>query len=168
VRPSEGSNAEVLFTKSPRRTLNGLSVRFEGYDSDVPAVVRNRVGRGAVYYFAADVAAGYSNHGLPRVAQLVASLERRAARPPLELDAPNALEVTAFWRGPKRMDVHLVNCTALSLKQMAPLADVGITVNQGTVRRATLPLSGTVLDVEDNRLTVPVVRYGEVLALEFE
>ena len=190
VKLSVDSSADVLFTKSPRNSLNGLSVKFEPYDSDVPAIVRNRVGKGTVYYIAADLGQAYMSHRLPHVAQLMAGLERTAAQPPLEFDAPLALQTTAFWHGPKRVVVHLVNCTALSLwkidpeadigvagddgqrfgfswlRKMAPLANIGVKMNVGTVERATAVISGTDLTVIDNSLVVPAVGHGEVLVLD--
>ena len=51
---------------------------------------------------------------------------------------------------------------------MAPLADISITVNDGSLKRATSPITGTRFKIKDNRVTVPVVRYGEVVVLELE
>ena len=165
---AEGSDAEVLFTKSPRGNLNGLSVKFEEYDSDVPAIVRRRIGKGTAYYVGAELGQGYIGHRLPQVARLLAALERNSATPPLEFDAPLALETTAFRRGPKRIIVHLVNCTAFSFRKMAPLANIGITVNEGTLKRATSPITGTKFPVKGNRVTVPAVGYGDVIVLDLK
>ena|SRR5438093_3345723 len=52
-------------------------------------------------------------------------------------------------------------------KQMpAALADIGITVNRGKLRRATAALTGRELAAGGNTVTVPVVRFGEVVRLE--
>ena len=165
----EGSDAELLLTHSSR-SLHGLSVTVDEYDSDVPAVVRRRVGKGIVYYIGPDIASGYTRNRLPQAAELVSYLERAAATPPVEFDAPKLLEVTALDPGDKRLTVHLVNMSAWASNdgRMAPLANIGVKVNHGTVKRATLALSGTKLTVQNNSVTVPAVGYGEVVVLEIE
>ena len=169
VRLSEHSTAEILFTKSQRDHFDGLSSLVEEYDSDVPAVVRNRVGKGTVIYIAADMAQTYLRGlPLPRTARFLGALERSAAQPPIEFDAPGLIEVTALQPAENQIVIHLINTSALRVHTMAPLADIGITVHQGKVKRATLPLSRTELEVKNNQLTVPVVRHGEVVVLEME
>ena len=165
----ESGGAEVLMTKSSRSTFNGMSALFDPYDSDTPAVVRNRVGKGTVYYFGADIARGYAKQKLPRVADFVGYLLRSAAMPPLEVTAPaTALEVTALQPSGKRVFVHLLNCTAFNFGRMAPLANIEITFNKPGVKSATLGLSGQELNITDGKLTVPTVGYGEVVVLELE
>ena len=167
IRVAEGADTEVLWTLSPRDTINGLCVQFEPYDSDVPAIVRNSAGRGAAYYLAFDAGAAYIKNKLPRMARLFTELTNQPGNALVEIEAPpNALEVTAFRDGPGRMYVHLVNCTALSFNEMAPLADIHVTVHGRRLARAMLPISGSVPRVEGNTVTIPTVGYGEVLVLE--
>ena len=49
---------------------------------------------------------------------------------------------------------------------MAPLADIGIRLNEGTIARATAAISGTTLDVKDHHLHIPSVGHGEVVVVE--
>ena len=49
---------------------------------------------------------------------------------------------------------------------MAPLANIGVKANVGTIKRATAVISGTQLKVVDNSLVIPAVGHGEVLVLE--
>ena len=168
VRTVADSGAEILFAVSSRSSLNALNLRSDTYDSSEPGIVRNRYGRGVSIYLTAAIGKGYHRKRHPRAARLLAALEQSSATPPLEFQAPAVLETTAFRRGPKEQVVHLVNATALSLGTMAPLADISITMNAGSLKRATSPITGTRFKVKDNRVTVPVVRYGEVVVLELE
>lgn len=169
VSPREDADTEVLFTHSSR-TVVGLSVSKEEYDSNELAILRRRVGKGTVYYSGPDIGRGYGLHRLPRVAGLVGWLLRDVAVPRVEVDAPKLLEVTALESDTNRMVVHLLNCTALSSEsnQMAPLANIGIRVNQGTLARARLAIADRELDVQGNDLVVPAVGHSEVVVLEFE
>ena len=168
VRTVADSGAEILFAVSKRSSLNALNLRSDTYDSSEPGIVRNRYGRGVSIYLTAAIGKGYHRKRHPRAARLLAALEQSSATPPLEFQAPAVLETTAFRRGPKELVAHLVNATALSLGKMAPLADISITVNDGSLKRATSPITGTRFKIKDNRVTVPVVRYGEVVVLELE
>jgi len=183
VKRADDGDAEVLFTRSERQTLNGLWLGVDEYDSDKPAIVRKSVGEGTVYYLSADLGQAYLRTFLPQVAELLGHFMRTAATPPVEFEASKALEVTAHWLDEKKMAVHLVNCTALLgmppvykpqdseerrpfLFQMAPLADIGIRLNEGTIARATAAISGTTLDVKDHHLHIPSVGHGEVVVVE--
>jgi type 1 glutamine amidotransferase len=161
------TNTEVLFTHSSR-AIHALSVREDPYDSNVPAIIRRRVGKGTVYYVGPDIGHGYRRDNLPRVARLVGHLLRDAAEPPVEFDAPKVIEVTALQPDDNRLVLHLINVSSLSsnTKKMAPLANIGVRVNQGAVKRATLAISGTKLKVKNNRILVPNVGHSEVVVLE--
>ena len=104
------------------------------------------------------------------MAALAGRLLRNAAAPPIELDAPKLIEVTALHPEANRMVVHLLNCTALSSgsNQMAPLANVGIQLNQRTARRARLAIANRELEVHSNHLVVPAVGHSEVVVMELE
>jgi hypothetical protein len=167
---------DLLFAVSPRRSLSGFSFRRDQLDSGVPAITRHRYGKGAAIYVAADFGEAYLRHRLWQVARTFASIESAAVKPPIEFRAPKVLEAAAVWRGPKEILIHLVNCTPLGALnrndmdsgygQMAPLADIGITLHRGRLQRATSALSGQRLATQGNTATVPVVRYGEVIRLE--
>ncbi len=168
VRRAATGSAQALFTRSPRTTINGLTLASETYDSEEPAILCHRFGRGTVYYLAAEVGQAYMNHRLPQVVEMVSHLERSAAVPPVEFEAPVVLETTALWQSEKRMIVHLANCSALNVStgRMTPLAEISVTVRKGTIRSARSGLTGKRLRVEGNRIMLPVVRYGEVIVIE--
>jgi hypothetical protein len=165
----DDSDAEVLFTHSSR-VIHGLSVREDSYDSDVPAILRRRAGKGTVYYIGPDIGHGYGRDNLPRVAHLVGRLLRDAAEPPLEFDAPKLIEVTALQPDKNRLVLHLLNVSALSSNtgKMAPLANIGIQVNQGKIEQARLALSDRELTVQNNRFIVPSVGHSQVVVLDID
>ena len=103
-------------------------------------------------------------------AGVVGALLRDGAVPRVEVDAPKLLEVTALESDANRMVVHLLNCTALSSgsNQMAPLANIGIRVNHGTLVRARLAIGDCELEVQENDLVIPAVGHSEVIVLEME
>jgi len=49
---------------------------------------------------------------------------------------------------------------------MAPLANIGVQVNRGKVKRARLAIADRKAKVKMNRLVVPAVGYSEVVVLE--
>lgn len=161
------ADADVLFTHSSR-SLHGLSVSVEPFDSDVPAVVRRRVGKGTVYYVGPDIGRGYTRDKLPRVAHLTGKLLRTAATPAIEFDAPKLIEVTALQPDEDTIVVHLLNLSpwGSGSATMAPLANIGVQVNRGKVKRARLAIADRKAKVKMNRLVVPAVGYSEVVVLE--
>lgn len=163
----DDAGTEVLFTHSSR-AIHGLSVKEDAYDSDVPAILRRRIGEGTVYYIGPDIGHGYGRDNLPRVAQLVGWLERDGAEPPVEFDAPKLIEVTALQPKEGKLVLHLLNVSALSSnsKKMAPLANIGIQVNGDRVVRARLAMSDAWVRVRNNHLVVPSVGYSEVVVLD--
>lgn len=182
VRAKPGTTAEVLYTKSARGCVGGIAVKVNEFDTGSPAVTRQKLGRGTVYYLTADVGLGYVSHWQRQVADLICYLESTAAPPPFEIHAPKLLEARAFWQGKKRMVVHLVNCSPLfnldmrpytstgspnATMEMTPLADIAMTIKNGQVKRALMPFSGTTLAVTNGKINIPVVRYGEVVVVEF-
>jgi hypothetical protein len=182
VRRPQASKAEVLYTKSSRACVGGIAVKVDEFDTGSPAITRQRVGRGTVYYLTADIGLAYLSHWQRQVADLICHLERAAAPIAFEIHAPKVLEATAFWQGQKRMVIHLVNCTPLftldtrgytstgspdASMEMAPLSDVFITIKKGQVKRVTLPLSGKTLSVTKEKFAIPTVGHGEVVVVEF-
>jgi len=90
VRPE--ARVDVLYTKSSRGCAGGIAVKVDEFDTGAPAIVRNKVGRGTVYYIAADVGTGYTNHWQRQLADLICHLERAVAPPAFEIHAPKLLE----------------------------------------------------------------------------
>jgi hypothetical protein len=131
--------------------------------------VRRRVGKGTVIYSASDLGDGYRLHERRRVADLLAALEREAAPPLIEFDAPaHSVETRAIWKDDDTIIVHIVNMTALYAKHMAPVADIGITFNGRTIKRATSPITGRRFEVANNAVNVPSVGYGEVVVVDLQ
>ena len=165
----EGTDAELLMARSPLASVNLLNVKVDPFDSDEPDIVRRRVGKGTVIYSASDLGDGYQRHKRRRVADLVTALEREAAQPLIELDAPaRSVEFRALWKNDNTIIVHIVNVTAMFAEHMAPVADIGIALNGRTIKRATSPITGRRFKVTDNALNVPSVGYGEVIVLDLQ
>ena len=170
IKVRQGAELESLFTFASRGNLNGvLMMRPQDYDSGRPAIVMHRVGKGAVVYSAYSLGHAYIlRRRVPPLADMVAAVERYVADPPIVIDAAPIVETTAYWRRPNRINVHLVNMTGLSLNQMAPIANISITLNEGKLRSARTVVAGQNLKVRNNRVTVPAIDYGEVVVLEIE
>jgi hypothetical protein len=165
----EGTDADLLMARSPVPHVNLLNVKVDPFDSDEPDMVRRRVGKGTVIYSASDLGDGYQLHERRRVADLLTALEREAAPPLIEFDAPaHSVEARAHWKDDNTIVVHIVNMTALYAKHMAPVSDIGIAVNGRRIKRATSPITDRRFEVADNAINVPSVSYGEVVVLEVD
>ena len=154
-------------------------------DSGQPAVTLHAYGRGQVLYLAADVGAGYLENPNPPLKRFVAGLVRRA-RPPVEVDGPGAIEVTALRRRPGEIVLHLVNnptpLTPLTMSQedqaayfyleeVPPVRDVTIRIDGLLrVRSARLPLQGATLGpgARAGEFVVPRIDLHEVVVLDLE
>jgi hypothetical protein len=163
----DDGDAEVLFTHIPR-SFHALTLSEDSFESDMPSVVRRRIGKGTVYYIGPDIGRGYTRDRMPQLARLAGRLLRDAAEPPVEFDAPKLIEVTALQPDENRLVLHLLNVSALSSssEKMAPLANIGVQVNQGAVKRATLGIADSDLVVEDNGFVVPAVGHSEVVVVD--
>jgi len=163
----DGTDAKLLMARSPLPSVNMLNLKVDPFDSDEPDIVRRRVGKGTVIYSASDLGDGYQRHKRRRVADLVTTLERDAAQPLIEFDAPaRSVECRALWKDDNTIIVHIVNVTAMYAKHMAPVADIGITLNGRDIKRATSPITSRRFKVTDNAINVPSVGYGEVVVLD--
>ena len=165
----DGTDAEFLMARSPLASVNLLTLKVDSFDSDEPDIVRRRVGKGTVIYSATDLGDGYQLHKRRRVADLLTALEREAAPPMIEFDAPaHSVETRAHWKDDNTIVVHIVNMTALYAKHMAPVADIGIGLNGRTIKRATSPITDRGFEVADNAINIPSVGYGEVVVLDLQ
>ncbi|MBM3801135.1 MAG: hypothetical protein FJW26_02360 [Acidimicrobiia bacterium] len=184
LRP--GSKVEVICTRS---NLTGKSPldKFDSrknYDSSEPAVTLNRFGKGKAIYINGDVGAAFIHNPYPPLKRLVAQLVRRT-KPPIEIEAPRAIEVTAALRGPREMVIHLVNNPAPSLpfgtrsqdvtthfylEEVNPIYNVRIKLNDFKLRGASLPLQARALPIAHHPVgvLVPEVKLHEVVLLELE
>ena len=165
----DGTDAEFLMARSPLASVNLLTLKVDPFDSDEPDIVRRRVGKGTVIYSATDLGDGYQLHERRCVADLLTALEREAAPPMIEFDAPaHSVETRALWKDDNTIVVHIVNMTALYAKHMAPVADIGIGLNGRTIKRATSPITDRGFEVADNPINIPSVGYGEVVVLDLQ
>ena len=168
IKLRDGSNAQILFSNLGPGNLNGLAVKFQKYDSDNPKVVRNRYGDGSAIYLGVEISHGYLARRLPQLANMTAVMQRLGAEPILSCDATELVETTAYWRGGNRIIVHLVNLTALHAQRMAPLANISLTVNGHSLQSATAVVADKRLDVDNNRVTIPSIGYGEVIVIDLQ
>jgi hypothetical protein len=169
VAMRDGTDAELLMARSPLASVNMLNVKVDPFDSDEPDIVRRRVGKGTVIYSASDLGDGYQRHKRQRVADLVTALEREAAQPLIEFDAPaRSVECRALWKDDNTIIVHIVNVTAMFTNHMAPVADIGIRLNDRDIKRASSPITDRRFEVAKNALNVPSVGYGEVIVLDLQ
>ena len=181
VKVRGDANTEVLCTRSNLGTelpLGDFDANSE-YDSGEPAVTTNRVGEGQVIYINSDVGDGYMHNPFPLLQRFVSLLVQRAEAP-VEVTAPEAIEVTAALRGPKELMVHLLNDptplvpmhmtekhegmnTHLYLRELNPIYNVEVRFNGFEVESARLPLSGLDLEVKGSIVVVPKVELHEVV-----
>ena len=191
LRPE--SQAKALFTKSSLKWKDGQPplkdfYAYSDYDSRLPAVTVNTFGKGRAIYVCGDVGGGYDLNPLVQLKRFVAYLAR-TAKPPIEVEAPSVIEVTATKRSPKEVSIHLLNnpwpftpwepgqsIASLEnllfkyyhVKEVAPVADVVIRVNGFKVKSASLPLQGKELEIvgEPPSITVSKVGIQEVVLLQ--
>ena len=178
----KATTAQVLATRSSLRGERPLN-RFDPetvYDSGQPAVTLNQLGKGKAIYISADVGSGYLHNPYPVLKRFVADLAARA-RLPLELEAPRAIEMTAFLPEPGQLYVHLLNNPTPNLplsltrqqlrsffylEEVLPVHDVVIRCNDLRPRSARMPISGQNLEVKGNSVRVPKIDLHEVIVLE--
>ena len=181
VKVRADANTEVLCTRSNLGTdlpLGSFNANSE-YDSGEPAVTANRVGEGQVIYINSDVGDGFMHNPYPLLQRFVSLLVKRA-KAPVEVTAPEAIEVTAALRGPKELMVHLLNDptplvpmymtekhegmnTHLFLRELNPIYDVEVRFNGFEIESARLPLSGLDLEVRGSVVVVPKIELHEVV-----
>ena len=184
VELTPGSSAEVLCTRSSLTWENGPPLKefYSGmeYDSGEPAVTVNDYGKGRAIYICGDVGSGYDLNPLPQLKRFVASLLETTTAP-IELDGPR-VELSATWRGERELSVHLLNNplpllpwsiaagyarSYFYLEEVVPVHNVVLKLNGIAVKKATAPLTGQKLAVENNgsTVTVPLVGPHELVSL---
>lgn len=184
LRP--GTAASVLCTRSNlqgKSPLNNFDLKGN-YDSGEPTVMVHRFGKGECVYISGDVGGGYIRNPYPPLKRFVSHLVRRA-KPPIEIEAPKVIEVTAALRTPKELMIHLLNnpnallpfstssenlSTYFYLEEVNPIRHIKIRFNTFKPKRATMPSQGLQLDlIEDSTaVVVPEVKLHEVVLVELE
>ena len=177
---------EVLCTRSNlkgEKPLDGFDPKVN-YDSAEPAITLCRFGKGEAIYISGDVGEGYHHNPYPVLKRFVAHLVGRTP-PPIEVEAPRVIEVTAALRSPKELMIHLLNNPTpvipastprdditdyFYLEEVNPIRNVRIKLNDFKVKRGLLPLQGLSLEVigDPPQVVVPEVKLHEVVTLELE
>ncbi len=183
VKLRSGFNSDILCTRSNLGTelpLGDFSANSE-YDSGEPAVTSNSFGEGTAIYINSDVGDGFMHNPFPLLQRFISRLVARTESP-IEVTAPEAIEITAAMRGPKEVMVHLLNdptplvpmlmtergeglSTHLYLRELNPIYDIQVHFNGFNVKSARLPISNFELDVssDSNTVIVPKVELHEVI-----
>ena len=162
--------------------LDHFDPRLE-YDSGEPAATLNHYGRGRAIYLSSDVGRGFLENPYPPLRRFIDHLLRRTP-PPIEVEAPQAIEVAAVRRGAHRLLIHLLNTptpmlppqpgaepqvtTFFYLQELEPVRDVRVEFNDLKVESASLPLQNLPLEVKGDPpgVVVPRVELHEVLEVE--
>ena len=182
------ANTEILLAKSSltgHRPLDKFDPRAN-YDSGEPGVTLHHFGRGRAFYIGGNIGQGFACNPYPPLKRWVADLVRRTV-PPIEVEAPKAIEVTAVLQGDGRLLVHLINnptpfiahsmspenarevCTYFyNLEEINPIYDVRIRLNAIKAKSASMPLQNRLLEVTGcpPTITVPLVAVHEVVVVE--
>ena len=187
-----GLDVEVLCTRSSlegESPLNNFDPR-KNYDSKEPAVTVNRYGKGQAIYIGGDVGGAYMNNPYPPLKRFVDNLVKRT-RPPVEIEAPEVIEVTAALRDTGELMIHLVNnptpllpwrihdsddrqrrgqemSAFFYISELNPIHNIRICFNDFKVKSARLPLQDRSLQItgEPAMVVVPEVELHEVLLAE--
>ena len=186
VAQRPGIQVEVLCTRSNlkgKRPLDNFDTKT-AHDEGQPAVTVHSFGAGRAIYISGDIGAGYLHNPYPPLKRFVAALVRRA-RPPIEVEAPQAIEVSAATRGRGELIVHLLNnptpwvpfttpvqdsTTYLYLQEVNPIHNVRLRFIDAKIRRARLPLQDRELEIAANpaSVVVPEIKLHEVVLLDLE
>ena len=185
------SEVTVLCTKSSLKAdseLANFTIKKD-YDSTEPAVTVNHFGKGQAIYIGGDVGTAYMKKPYPPLKRLVSKL-LGTVPPPIEFEAPEAIEVTAAHRSPGELMIHLVNNptpllpwqiedyrayeeeqrTFFYMPEVNPIHAISVLFNDFKVKSAGLPLQDCTLNVtgEPPTIVVPKVELHEVLIVDLE
>ncbi len=182
------ANTEILFTKSSIKGKRPLDEFDPGanYDSGEPGVTLHHFGKGKAFYIGGNIGQGFTRNPYPPLRRWVADLVSRTPSP-IEVEAPQVIEVTAAMQNPKRLLIHLVNnptpfiahsmspenahdvCTYFyNLEEINPIYNIRIRLNAFSAKSAWMPLQNRVLEITGNpsTITVPQVDLHEVIVVE--
>ena len=171
---------EVLCTRSSLQgeVLPEFNPKME-YDTGEPTVTVNRFGRGSACYISGDVGRAYVEVPYPPLMRFLASLIGRTP-PPIQVEAPAAIEVTAAIRPSGELMIHLLNNPSPPFppqidgdeiyryyftQEIVPVHDIRIRLHGFKGRRAWLPLqeSDLALAGTPQEIVVPRVELHEVV-----
>ena len=184
------SDTRVLCTRSglDPRLLNNFHPSMD-YRGSEPAVTVHPFGNGRAVYIAGDVGGAYMNSPYPPLRRLVAHLAGEA-EPPLAVEAPEVIEMTAAFRPTGELMIHLLNnpvpllpwevtdrdryddlqATFHAPFEVNPIHEVGIRFGGLNPLSARLPLQNADLPLSGApaTITVPRVDLHEVVLVELE
>lgn len=179
-----GADVRVLCTRislEGSRPLDAFDLKAP-HDSGEPTVTVNAFGKGRAIYVSGDVGHSYLANPYPPLRRFIARLVRLTP-PPIEVDAPRAIEVTAAMRPSGELMIHLLNNptpqtpfdtslgdikTYFYLEEVNPIRDIRITFHDFRPMSATMPLSGLSLEPRGTPavVVVPEVKLHEVVIVE--
>ena len=197
VDPRPDADLQVLCTRTSLVSLPGKDLLEcfdpqKEYDSSVPTVTANRYGKGEAIYIAADVGGAYLNNPYPPLKRFIARLVQRT-NPPLVIEAPEAIEVTAAIRDSGELMIHLLNnptpllpwrrddeqdaakwdeyrSNFFALQEVNSIHNIRLRFNDFKVKSARLPLQDEYLEVtgKHHTVVVPETELHEVLLVDLE
>ena len=180
----------VICTRSDLdpRLLNNFHPSMD-YRGSEPAVTVHPYGNGRAVYIAGDVGGAYMNSPYPPLRRLVAHLAGEAG-PPLAVEAPEVIEMTAAFRPTGELMIHLLNnpvpllpwqvtdrdqyddlqATFHAPFEVNPIHEVRIRFDGLNPLSARLPLQDADLPLSGApaAITVPRVDLHEVVLVELE
>lgn len=183
VEIRDDADIEVLCTRSSLQgdVLPEFNPKME-YDSGEPTVTVNRFGKGAAYYLTGDIGRAYVHVPYPPLMHLLGNLVGRTPAP-IQVEAPQAIEVTAAIRPSGELMIHLLNNPSppfppqiegkdiyryLFTQEIVPVHDIGIVLGGFEARAASLPLQDLSLEITKapQEIVVPKVELHEVVLVE--
>lgn len=186
IRPS--ANTGILFSKSSiqgRQPIDEFDPRAN-HDSGEPGVTLHQFGKGKAFYIGGNIGQAFARNPYPPLKRWVADLVGRT-RPPIEIEAPKVIEMTAVLQNANRLLIHLVNNPTpfiahsmspenahdvetyfYNLEEINPIHNIRIRLNAFKARSAWMPLQNRFLEVAGNpsTITVPQVDMHEVIIVE--
>jgi hypothetical protein len=136
VLPRDGAEIAAKLMLPATEVVPGRVFSFgedvaPGETTGYPAILTHTFGKGRVAYFAGDVTGDYGSFGDPSLRKLLrnAILWANGAPPPVETDAPLAVEVRCYRQGHRHL-VHLMNYVTSQLRDWP---DVGGSAIEDTI-----------------------------------
>ena len=185
VVPKQGMELEVLATRCSIEGPNPVDHYDPNgeFDSGEPVITVRQVGAGQAIYINGDVGGSFERNPYPALKRFVARIVERVP-PPIAIQAPKTVEVTAAVRESGELLVHLINnpaphlpnsiggaaATHFFVEEVTPVHDIEIRFNDFDVAEARLPLAGVELEVSGKvpAVTVPRVDLHEVVVVDLK
>ena len=185
MTPRGGAELEVLATRCSIDEPNPVDHydRHGEFDSGEPVVTVRQVGKGQAIYINGDVGGSFERNPYPALKRFVARIVERVP-PPIAIQAPKTVEVTAAKRESGELLIHVINnpaphlpnsiggasSTHFFVEEVTPVHDIELCFNDFEVAAARLPLAGVALEVAGggSSVTVPRVHLHEVVVAKLK